>query len=64
MRGKSKFKVDFDVKQYIMIHLKWNYIDYHFQCSMRGYVKQTLEEFKHIFTAKYHYAPSKIEQVD
>ena len=61
MQGKYKFKVDFDVKQYIGIHLKWNYVDRTVQCSMKGYVKQTLKELKHIFTKKYHYAPSKID---
>ena len=29
---------------------------------MRGYVKKALKELKHIFTAKHHCAPSKIEQ--
>ena len=27
MRGKDKFKVDFDAKQCIGIHLNWNYVD-------------------------------------
>ena len=31
---------------------------------MRGYVKQALEELKHIFTGKHHYAPSKIDRPD
>ena len=62
MQGKYKFKVNFDAKQYINIHLNWNYVDLTVQCSMRGYVKQALEELKHIFTGKHHYAPSKIDR--
>ena len=61
MRGKYKFKVDFDAKQYIRIHLKWNYVEQTVQFSIKGYVKQALEELKHIFTTKHHYTPSKID---
>ena len=31
---------------------------------MKGYVKQALEELKHIFTGKHHYAPSKLDRPD
>ena len=31
---------------------------------MKGYVKQALEELKHIFTGKHHYTPSKIDRPD
>ena len=62
MRSKYKFKVDFDAKQYIRIHLTWNYIERTVQCSMKGHVQQALEELKHIFTGKHHYAPSKIDR--
>ena len=31
---------------------------------MKGYIKQALEELKHIFTDKHHYAPSKIDRPD
>ena len=34
------------------------------QYSMRRYVKQTLDELKHIFTGKHYYAPSKIDRPD
>lgn len=64
MKGKYKFKDDLNAKQYIGIHLKWNYIKRHGQCSMKGYIKQALEELKHIFIAKHHYASSIIEQPD
>ena len=64
MRGKYKFKVDFDAKQYIGIHIKWNYSERTVRCSMRGYVQQALEDLKHIFTGKHHYAPSKIDRPD
>ena len=64
MRGKYKFKVDFGAKQYIGIYLKWDYVEQTVRCSMKGYVKQALEELKHKFTAKDHYVPSKIDQPD
>ena len=31
---------------------------------MDGYVRNALEELKHILIAQYHYAPSYIEQLD
>ena len=31
---------------------------------MKGYVKQALEELKHIFTGKHHYTPSKLDRPD
>ena len=64
MRGKYKFKVDFDAKQYIGIHLNWNYVDCTVRCSMREYAKQALEALKHMFTGKHYYAPSKIDRPD
>ena len=39
MRGKYKFKVDFNAKQYIGSHLNYNYVDHTVRCSMKGYVK-------------------------
>ena len=48
MRSKYKFKVDFDAKQYIGIHLKWDYIKRQVICSMDGYVRNVLEELEHI----------------
>ena len=64
MRRKYKFEVDFNAKQYIVIHLNWNYIEHTVKYSMRGYVQQALEELKHIFTGKHHYTWSKIDQSD
>ena len=31
---------------------------------MKGYIKQALEELKHLFTGKHHYAPSKLDRPD
>ena len=64
MRSKYKFKVDFDAKQYIGIHLKWDYHKHHVICSMDGCVKNALEELKHILIAPHHYALSYIERLD
>ena len=54
MRGKYKFNVNFDAKQYIEIHLKWNYVEQNVRCSMKEYFIQALEELKQIFTAKHY----------
>ena len=51
MRSKYKFKVNFDAKQHIGIHLKWDYIKRQVICSMDGYVRNKLEELKHILIA-------------
>ena len=51
MRSKYKFKIDFDAKQYIRIHLKWDYFKRQVICSMDGYVRNALEELKHILIA-------------
>ena len=58
MREKYKFKVDFEAKQYISIHLKWDYYKCEVICSVEGYVAKALEELKHIFPKKHFYGPS------
>ena len=64
MRSKYKFKVDFDAKQYIGVYLKWDYIKRQVIYSMDGYVRNALEELKHILIAQHHYVPSYIERPD
>ena len=51
------FKVDEQAKQYVGIHLNWDYINRTVRMSMDGYIEQTLLEFEHIQPAKPHYAP-------
>ena len=58
MREKYKFKVDYEAKQYIGIHLKWDYFKREVICSMEGYVAKALEELEHIFPKKHFYGPS------
>jgi len=41
------FKVDEEAKQYVGIHLKWDYTKQTVKLSMEGYVKQALLEFEH-----------------
>ena len=43
MQGMCKFKVDFDTKQYIEIHLKWNDLEQTIRYAMKGYVEQAQE---------------------
>ena len=54
-----KFKVDEDAKQYVGIHLKWDYSKRSVRLSMDGYVKQALSEFEYTAACKPHYAPSQ-----
>lgn len=62
MREKYTFKVDFEAKQYIGIHLKWNYETRELICSMKGYVKQALTELKHVARTRHQAAPSKVKR--
>ena len=62
MREKYTFKVDFDAKQYIGIHLDWNYMRRELICSMKNYVKQALMELKHAAKTRQQHAPSKLDR--
>ena len=57
MRKKYKFKVDFDAKQYIGIHLNWNYDTRELICSMNNYVKQALTELQHATSLRQQHSP-------
>ena len=48
VRDKYPFKVDWEAKQYVGIHLKWDYEKRELRTSMDGYVEQALKEFKHV----------------
>ena len=50
--------MDYEAKQYIGIHLKWDYLKREVICSMDGYVAKALEELEHIFPKKHYYGPS------
>ena len=52
---KYKFKVDYETKQYIGIHLKWDYLKCEVICSMDNYVAKALKELEHIFPKKHLY---------
>lgn len=61
MQAKYTFKVDYQAKQYIGIHLDWDYNRREVKCSMKGYVKQALTEFEHELTSNRHQeAPSAL----
>ena len=49
MREKYKFKADYEAKQYIGIHLKWDYNKRETICFMERYVAKALEELEHKF---------------
>ena len=60
MRLKYTFKVDMDAKQYIGIHLDWNYTTRELICSMKGYVQQALMELEHVSKSRHQNAPSPV----
>ena len=62
MRMKYTFKVDMEAKQYIGIHLDWNYAKRELICSMKGYVQQALKELEHVANTRHQYAPSHIDR--
>ena len=53
------FKVDEEAKQYVGIHLKWDYGKRTVRLSMDGYVKQALLEFEHEAPKTPYHAPSR-----
>ena len=58
IREKYPFKVDWDAQQYIGINLEFNYTDRWVKMSMKGYVKQALQEFQHLHDKRHYNAPS------
>lgn len=64
IREKYTFKVDFEAKQYIGIHLKWNYEKRELICSIKGYVKQALIKLKQIASTQHQAAPSKVKRLN
>ena len=53
------FKVDVEAKQYVGIHLNWDYNHRNVQLSMDGYVAQALLEFEHAAPKVPYHAPSR-----
>ena len=64
MGAKYPFKVDWEAKQYIGIHLKWNYADddRSVTLSMPDYVTEALAELKHATPKQHYYGPSHMEE--
>ena len=49
--------MDYEAKQYVGIHLQWDYYKREIVCSMEGYIAKALEELEHIFPKKHFYGP-------
>jgi hypothetical protein len=64
VRDKYPLKVDWDAKQYVGIHLQWDYARREVICSMDGYVEQALKELQHTVPKQIYKGPSKIERPD
>ena len=62
MREKYTFKVDMKAEQYIGIHLDWDYNKRELIASMKGYAQQALTELQHVFSGRFHPAPSRMER--
>ena len=63
MGAKYPFKVDWEAKQYIGIHLEWNYEgERSVILSMPNYVQDALEELKHTVPTQHTYGPSHMEE--
>ena len=54
-----KLKVDTECKQYVGIHLKWDYERRTVRLSMDGYIEQALKELEHSLPTKPYHAPSR-----
>jgi len=52
-------KVDTDCKQYVGIHLRWDYERRTVRLSMDGYIEQALKELEHSLPSKAYHAPSR-----
>jgi hypothetical protein len=64
IRNKYPLKVDWEAKQYVGIHLQWDYTQREVICSMDGYVKQALKKLQHTVPKQHYKGPSKIERPD
>jgi hypothetical protein len=64
VRDKYPLKVDWDVKQYVGIHLQWDYARREVICSMDGYIEQALKELQHTVPKQHYKGLSKIERPD
>ena len=64
VQSKYKFKVDWEGKQHIGIHLDWDYKKRQLITSMQGYVEQALKELEHAMPMKPCHAPSKAERLN
>jgi hypothetical protein len=64
MGAKYPFKVDWEAKQYIGIHLDWTYDSGNRSVvlSMPGYVQDALEELQHTAPKQHTYGPSHMEE--
>ena len=60
IKERYPIKVGWEAKQYIGINLDWNYEEGEVLLSMKNYVKQALEQFKHENPKQFHYGPSKM----
>ena len=59
IRRDYKFKVNEEAKQYVGIHLNWDYENRTVRLSMDGYVEQALLELEHEPATTPYYAPSR-----
>eukprot|EP00536_Pseudo-nitzschia_multiseries_P018927 jgi/Psemu1/58057/gm1.58057_g len=59
--AKYTFKVDWSGKQYVGVHLRWDYDKREVRLSMNGYVEQALKEFEHVQLTHTFAGPSRAD---
>ena len=64
INSKYKFKVDWEGKQYVGMHLQWDYDQRQVKVSMDGYLQEALKEFQHEPPKQVFHSPSKMEPPD
>ena len=62
VRDKYPFEVDWEAKQYVGIHLKWDYEKRELWTLMDRYVEQALKEFKHTPPKQHFKGPSQVDR--
>ena len=59
IKEKYPLKIDLTGAKYVEIDLDWDYKKREVKLTMKGYVKQALQQFQHPTPTKHHYEPTK-----
>ena len=59
IKDKNLLKIDWTGSKCVGIDLDWDYEKREVKLSMKGYIKQALQQFQHSTPTKHHYGPTK-----